>query len=136
MDLATFNRKKDRSISPPLSAALGSEYGHDPRWRRQAVWLSILEVSSETRRRYQESIAALLAETDGISLFADSGLPSDRGLMAELSNRLFANITSWPRDYRELARLFVRVFPTRDEVEHFFSVPPEHFDRIVALESP
>ncbi len=136
VELATFNRTGDRHISPPLSAAVGSEFGQDARWRRQAVWLSILELSPEIRRRYQESVAALLAETNGVSLFADSGLPSDRGLMSELSNRLFALILPAPRDYRELARLFVRIFPTRDEVEHFFSLPPEHFDRIVALEAP
>jgi site-specific recombinase len=136
MDLATFNRTRDRHISPPLSATLGSEYDHDARWRRLAVWLSILEVSPEVRRRYQQSVAALLAETNGVSLFADSGLPSDRGLLSELSNRLFALLLPAPRDYSELARLFVRMFPTRDEVEHFFSLPPEHFDRMVALEAP
>ncbi len=136
VDLATFNRQRDRRISPPLSAALDTEYDHDARWRRQAVWLSVLEVSPEIRRRCQESIAALLAETNGVSLFADSGLPSDRGLMSELSNRLFALLLPAPRDYRELARLFVRIFPTREEVEHFFILPPEHFDRIVALEAP
>ncbi len=136
VDLASFNRTRDRHISPPLSAALGSGYGHDARWRRHAVWLSILEVSPEVRFRYQECIAALLAETNGVSLFAESGLPSDRGLMSELSNRLFALLLPAPREYSELARLFVRVFPTRDEVEHFFSLPPEHFDHIVAWEAP
>ena len=136
VELGNFNRKRDRHICAPLSDSLGTEFDSDPRWRRQAVWLSILETSEEVRGRYQKTVAALLAETNGISLFADSGLPSDRGLFSELSNRLFAILLPAPRDYSELARLFVRMYPTREEVEHFFSLPPEHFDRIVTLEAP
>lgn len=134
--LAAFNRRGDHDIPTPLTDTLGAEYGRDARWRRQAVWLSVLETSHEIRGCCQESIVAILAETNGVSLFADSGLPSDRGLMAELSNRMFALFLPAPRDYRELARLFVRVFPTREEVEHFFSLPSEHFDRIVEFEAP
>jgi len=136
VDLATFNRTRDRHISTPLATPPGGEFENDPRWRRQTVWLSILELSPEIRHRFQETVATLLAETNGISLFADSGLPSDRGLLSELSNRLFALLLPAPRDYRDLARLFIRIFPTRDEVEHFFSLPPEQFDRLVALEAP
>jgi site-specific recombinase len=136
VELAAFTRGKDRNIPAPLPCAPGLNGLHDERWKRQAVWLSILENSPEIRARYRDSLAALLAATNGVSLFAESGLPSDRGLLAELSNRIFGILLPAPREYTELARLFVRMYPTRDEVEHFFSQPPENFDRVVALAAP
>jgi site-specific recombinase len=134
--LAAFTRGKDRNIPAPLPSPPGFRGLHDERWKRQAVWLSILENSPETRSRYHDSLAALLAATNGVSLFAESGLPSDRGLLAELSNRIFGILLPAPREYTELARLFVRMYPTKEEVDHFFSQPPENFDRVVALAAP
>lgn len=134
--LAAFTRGKDRNIPAPLPSPPGFRGLHDERWKRQAVWLSILENSPETRSRYQDSLAALLAATNGVSLFAESGLPSDRGLLAELSNRIFGILLPAPREYTELARLFERMYPTKEEVDHFFSQPPENFDRVVALAAP
>ncbi len=136
VELAAFNRQKDREIPSPLKSPGGTPLEHDERWKREAVWLSILENSREIRARFRDSLAALLAETNGVSLFADSGLPSDRGLLAELSNRALGILLPAPKDYHELARLFVRMYPTGEEVEHFFSQPPENFDRVVALAAP
>jgi site-specific recombinase len=136
VELAVFTRGKDRHIPAPLPCAPGFSGLHDERWKRQAVWLSILENSPEIRSRYHDSLAVLLAATNGVSLFAESGLPSDRGLFAELSNRIFGILLPAPHDYTELARLFIRMYPTKDEVDHFFSLPPENFDRMVALVAP
>ncbi len=136
VELYAFMRGKDRHIPPPLPCTQGQSSLHDERWRREAVWLSILENSPEIRGRYHDSLAALLSETNGVSLFAESGLPSDRGLLAELSNRFLGIVLPAPKEYSELARLFIRMYPTKDEVEHFFSLPPENFDRIVALAAP
>jgi site-specific recombinase len=136
VQLAAFNRRKDREIPSPLKSANGAALVHDERWKREAVWLSILEDSPEVRTRFHDSLAALLAETNGVSLFAESGLPSDRGLLAELSNRALGILLPAPHDYHELARLFVRMYPTGEEVEHFFSQPPENFERVVALAAP
>lgn len=136
VELAAFTRGKDRHIPAALPCTPGFSELHDERWKRQAVWLSILENSPEIRSRYHDSLAALLAATNGVSLFAESGLPSDRGLFAELSNRILGLLLPAPRDYSELARLFIRMYPTKDEVDHFFSQPSENFDRMVTLVAP
>ncbi len=136
VQLTKFMREKDRHIPSPLVSPSGTAMVRDERWKREAVWLSILENSPEVRMRFQESLGALLSETNGVSLFADSGLPSDRGLLAEISDRMLGILLPAPKDYSELARLFVRMYPTGEEVEHFFSQPPEHFDRVVALAAP
>jgi site-specific recombinase len=136
VQMAAFNRRKDREIPSPLKSPSGAALVHNERWKREAVWLSILENSPEVRTRFHDSLAALLAETNGVSLFAESGLPSDRGLLAELANRALGILLPAPHDYHELARLFVRMYPTGEEVEHFFSQPPENFERVVALAAP
>lgn len=136
VQLTKFMREKDRHIPSPLVSPSGTAMVRDERWKREAVWLSVLENSPEVRMRFQESLGALLSETNGVSLFADSGLPSDRGLLAEISDRMLGILLPAPKDYSELARLFVRMYPTGEEVEHFFSQPPEHFDRVVALAAP
>lgn len=136
VELSSFLRGKDKNIPLPLPAPPGFSGLHDERWKRQAVWLSILENSPEVRERYHDALAALISSTNGVALFAESGLPSDRGLLAELSNRIFGILLPVPKDYADLSRLFIRMYPTRDEVEHFFSQPPENFDRVVALAAP
>jgi site-specific recombinase len=104
----------------PLPNALASSD-----WRRGGVWLSILRSSDEIRDRYFAGIASILDETDGVSLFAESGMPSDRGFLPEAFDRLFNILLPAPREEAELAKLFLRLFPTQKEVDRFFSFPPD-----------
>src|SRR5579883_728713 len=103
---------------------------------RDRVWLSILQSSEEIHDRYFAGIAAILDETDGVSLFAQAGLPSDRGLLPEASDRLFTILLPAPREEAELARLFLRLFPTQKEVERFFSLPADQLYVAIALLVP
>jgi site-specific recombinase len=82
------------------------------------------------------AIGAILEDTDAVALFAESGLPNDRGLVPETIDRLFRIILPAPREETDLARLFLRLFPTQKEVDRFFSLPAEVFDRLVLLASP
>ena len=107
-----------------------------PVWRRDRVWLSILQSSEEIRDRYFAGLAAILDETDGVSLFAESGMPSDRGLLPEAADRLFTILLPAPREETELAKLFLRLFPTQKEVERFFILPPDQMHAIVSLIVP
>jgi site-specific recombinase len=105
-------------------------------WRRLGVLLSVLRASDEIRDRYYAGIAAILDETDGISLFAESGMPSDRGLLPEAFDRFFNILLPAPREEGELAKLFLRLFPTQKEVDRFFSLPPDALSYSVALMTP
>jgi site-specific recombinase len=142
--LFKFLRKPDRSIVEPLPSAAPVAVAtpqqpivyHDSKLKRQRVWISILENSPEVRERYRAGIAAILKETNGIALFAQSGLPTDRGLFTEVSDRFFGHILPAPREDIDLSKLFLRLFPSEKEVDRFFSLPSELLDQIALLTSP
>jgi len=135
VDLYKWLRTQDARIpAPPGFSSFPTM--DNPEWRRDRVWLSILQSSPEVRDRYLAGIAAILDETDGVSLFAESGMPSDRGLLPEAFDRLFTILLPAPREDSELAKLFLRLFPTEKEVERFFSVPPERLYATISLIAP
>jgi site-specific recombinase len=128
-------RQKDSRL-PELKIESDSGAWCADEWRRERVWCSILEASPELRDRYQAQIACILEETDGVSLFALAGLPTDRGLISEAFERIFRTVLPAPREETELAKLFVRLLPTPKEVDRFFSLPQQRLDRIAHLATP
>jgi site-specific recombinase len=128
-------RQKDSRL-PELKQESGSGAWSTDEWRRERVWCSILEASPELRDRCQAQVAYILEETDGVSLFAVAGLPTDRGLFSEAFERIFRTVLPAPREETELAKLFVRLLPTPKEVDRFFSLPQERLDRIAHLATP
>jgi site-specific recombinase len=135
VELYDWIRARDTSI-PSLANEPAFPDLNKSDWHRERVWLSILQASAEIRDRYLAGVAAILEETDGISLFAESGLPSDRGLLPEAVDRLFSNLLPAPREETELAKLFLRLFPTQAEVERFFSVPADQLNATISLLTP
>jgi site-specific recombinase len=113
-------RRKDSRL-PELRPVDDFHAGIGPEWRRERVWLCILESSPELRDRYHAGIAAILEETDAVSLFAQAGLPNDRGLVSESFDRLFRIVLPAPREETDLARLLLRLFPTQAEIDRLFS---------------
>jgi site-specific recombinase len=105
-------------------------------WKRQHVWFALLEASPLLCDRYHAGIASILEETDGVSLFAIAGLPTDRGLLQEFFDRLFHAVLPAPRNETELAKLFVRLFPTSEDVDQFFRLPQEELNRVAYLIAP
>ncbi|HEY1472026.1 MAG TPA: hypothetical protein VGF61_23500 [Candidatus Acidoferrum sp.] len=136
VELFNWLRSSDRRIPEPLPRDPQSRERIDPEWKRERVWLSVLEASPEIRDRYRAAIATILDETDAVALFAESGLPNDRGLLPETIDRLFRIVLPAPREETDLARLFLRLFPTQKEVDRFFGLPSDVFDRVVSLSSP
>jgi site-specific recombinase len=137
VDLYAWVREEDAAICDPLSTApsIAAE-AMDPSRKRSLVWASILESSREVLNRYRASIGLILRETDGLTFFAISGLPSDRGLLAETRERLSRILLPSPREDTDLAKLCLRMFPSNKEIDRFFNTPAEHFDRIVSLAAP
>ena len=135
VSLYAWLRQEDDRI-PELKPEPGEGVWCTPDWRRERVWMSILAASAEVRDRYQAGVVAVLEETDAVSLFAQAGLPTDRGLMHEGSDRLFRTLLPTPREETELAKLFIRLFPTQREVDRFFNLPQEQLNRIACLVAP
>ena len=135
VQLFDWLRHRDTTI-PELRPELGPGTWQGAEWRRERVWLAILESSPEVRDRYHAGVAAILDETDALSLFAEAGLPNDRGLVPETVDRLFRIILPAPREETELAKLFLRLFPTKREVERVFNLPQGPLHRIAILLAP
>ena len=136
VELFDWLRVSDRRIPEPLPRNGQQRARTEAQWKRERVWLSVLEASLEVHERYRSAISAILEETDAVALFAESGLPNDRGLFPETIDRLFRIVLPAPREEKDLARLFLRLFPTQKEVDRFFGLPAEVFDRVVMLASP
>ena len=133
--LYSWLRHSDNRL-PELRPASGSFARTGPEWRRERVWLSILESSPELRDRCHAGIAAILDETDAVSLFAQAGLPTDRGLLSETFDRFFRIVLPAPREETDLAKLLLRLFPTQREVDRFFSQSQDQLKELAAQIAP
>ncbi|HSB36177.1 MAG TPA: hypothetical protein VLH41_04835, partial [Thermoanaerobaculia bacterium] len=93
--------------------------------------LDDLEASPEHRDAAGAAFARLLAETDGTNLFGNTGIPSDRGFLAEFGDRVSTRLVPAARDDRDLSRILRRLFRTAAEVEQFQERPLAAFHRLV-----
>src|SRR4029077_8415925 len=98
VELFNWLRVSDRRIPEPLPRDPQGRKRSEAQWKRERVWLSVLEASPEVRERYRAAIATILDETDAVALFAESGLPNDRGLVPETIDRLFRTVLPAPRE--------------------------------------
>jgi site-specific recombinase len=135
VDLYSWLRRRDDRL-PELRPATISYASSGPEWRRERVWISILESSPELRDRYQAGIVSILDETDAVALFAQSGLPTDRGLVSETFDRFFSIVLPAPREETDLSKLFLRLFPTQKEVDRFFSHSTEQMKELAVQIAP
>jgi site-specific recombinase len=135
VDLYAWLRRRDQRL-PELRPATGPFSGTGPEWRRERVWLSILESSPELRDRYHAGIASILEETEAVSLFAQAGLPTDRGLLSETFDRFFRIVLPAPREENDLAKLLIQLFPTQKEVNRFFSQTQDQLKELATQIAP
>ncbi|MFN7986719.1 MAG: gliding motility protein [Thermoanaerobaculia bacterium] len=98
---------------------------------RVAGLLEIAEADPGKRDAFLAALSALLAGTDGASLFGDVGIPGDRGFFAELADRVSARLVPSARDARDLSGLFQRLFRSDAEVEGFLGLPLSDVHRLV-----
>jgi site-specific recombinase len=111
-------------------ASVGGKYA---RWM---LLLDTLERERRARAGFQATLAEIIAETEGENLFADAGLPGDRGFLAEFGDRLMDKLLPAPLDEHDLSRLLTRSYRTRDHAQRFGGIPPEVFEQIVASFAP
>ena len=105
-------------------------------FRRLEGLLVSLEGSARIRSAVHEALGRLLAETEGVPLFGETGLPSHRGFFPELGDRVMNWLLPRPREDADLAGLLGRLFPSVAHTERFRRLPPELFHRIVGAVLP
>jgi len=105
----------------------------EPALARWNLLLMAGESSQVVRGLLQSAFAEVLRESESANLFGTTGLPGERGFLAELSNRLLRKLLPQPADEHDLGRLLQRLFERKGHIERFARVPPQTFDRLVAL---
>ncbi|MCL4810076.1 MAG: hypothetical protein KJ062_20140, partial [Thermoanaerobaculia bacterium] len=95
--------------------------------------LRAIEESPERREQVLGTLSAVLAETDGTALFGDVGIPSDRGFLAELGDRISSRLIPSPRDAHDLSDIVSRLFATDSDVAKFCDLPLSDVHRLVRL---
>ena len=98
--------------------------------------IEVLEALPDVRRGLQDTFAEILSETEGVNLFGETGIPGDRGFIAELTDRVMGRVLPEPNDDHDLARLVSRLYASRAKAESFHVLAPELFDRIVRALAP
>ena len=99
-------------------------------FRRQHVVLCLQERSPELDGQLRSLVSAILRDTSSLALFAETGLPSDRGLVIEFLDRFWRRVLPAPREDTDLSKLLIRLF-THNEVERFALMPADIFGRVV-----
>lgn len=92
----------------PRAPLLGGG-GAGPVHARLTLLVTALEQIPEAQRRVAGALAPLLADMSAIKLLAEVGLPNDRGLWAETTDRLANRLLPQPPDEFDLAAMLGRV---------------------------
>ncbi|HUF19368.1 MAG TPA: hypothetical protein VMP00_01320, partial [Burkholderiales bacterium] len=96
----------------------------------------VLEMVPAARRALQDLFGEIVSETEGVSLFGETGIPNDRGFLAEFVDRLLGRLLPRPADVHDLSRLVTRLYRAGPAVERFTSMPPDFFHHLVELIAP
>ncbi|MDQ3367589.1 MAG: site-specific recombinase [Myxococcota bacterium] len=95
-------------VAGPVVPAPGSH----PALARLELLVLALERIPAARRRFQATLRGVLAGTRAVKLFGEIGLPNDRGLLAETTDRLARKFLPEPPALHELWALASRIIRT------------------------
>jgi site-specific recombinase len=127
VELIEWTRRGEAEISPD-----------DPKAGRTRLMLTIrvLNAATSARRAFQALLADVIWETEAVGLFGDTGIPNDRGFLAEFVDRLLRRILPQPLDAFDLAKLMTRLYRTDDAVERLRHLSPPLFGQLLELTAP
>ena len=106
---------------PPLEGAPPEPYAST----RLRLLLRALDVAPVFRERLSQSLGSLLAESNALGLLCEVGLPNDRGLLDETTDRLARRFLPSPPDHGNLAELFARMFRSQRDADWLSNLPAE-----------
>ena len=110
--------------------------GVPPERSRLFKFVQVIESVPPARRSVQDTFGEILSETEGVNLFGDSGIPSDRAFLAEFVTLVMRRLLPQPSDQHDLSRLVARLYSGRDAVERLRTLAPEAFHRLLEPLTP
>lgn len=132
LSAATPEERADAFVSLVREGRTTSLFGTD-RKSYLGAFQQALEEDPERRGPVLGALSALLAESDGTALFGDVGIPSDRGFLAEMGNRISSRLIPSPRDAHDLSEIVSRLFSSDSDVAAFHELPLSDVHRLVRL---
>jgi site-specific recombinase len=119
-----------KGAPPPSALWIGAE---PPAVARLRIALTAFERFPALHMRWKDALREILAASTGVKLFAEVGLPNDRGLMQETADRLARRFLPRPPEHGQLAELFARLVRKRRDAAWIAAVPDELLVRAAGL---
>lgn len=104
-----------------------------PAVARLRIAVTAFERFPELKSRWMSGLRDVLAASIGVKLFAETGLPNDRGLMQETSDRLARRFLPRPPEHGQLAELFARIFRHPRDATWIAAIPDDLMARLAAI---
>src|SRR5262249_30265717 len=89
--------------------------------------LEALKSVAAYRERLSATLASVLRDSSAVALFAEAGLPSDRGLARETFERIARRVLPRPPDDEDLERFVSRIFRRPRDCAWIEAAPVEVF---------
>ncbi|HEY0253811.1 MAG TPA: hypothetical protein VGC41_19910 [Kofleriaceae bacterium] len=96
-------------------------------------FIQVLEDHPDVAAKLSTTLGSVFAETTSVALFAESGMPGDRGFVGETFERLAQRLLPQPADDENLERFVSRLFRAKRDCAWIDEAPPELFARLAAL---
>lgn len=109
---------------------------HDTNFTELRQLLAYLQTHPETHVRFQEKFGQLVKQTRSVALLAETGVPSDRSLFAEMVRRIVGRVLPSAKDDLDTSKLIVALYSSREDAKRFLAMPAELFDRLVQVLTP
>ena len=117
-------------LPPPSSLWLPPE---PPAVARLRIAVTAFERFPELRTRWMSGLGDVLAASIGVKLFAETGMPNDRGLVQETTDRLARRFLPRPPEHGQLAELFARIFRHPRDATWIAAIPDDLMARLAAI---
>jgi site-specific recombinase len=115
--------------SDTAGEAIAREHAH------LALFVAFLERSPEQQSAFATSIGTVLASTNALSLFAESGMRNERGLLVESGDRIARRFLPRPREELDLSSMLPPLCPGAAARTWITTVPPVLFERVCLVSS-
>ncbi|MFL5364808.1 MAG: hypothetical protein ACJ781_04960 [Myxococcales bacterium] len=108
----------------------------DRRYGQLLAFIDYLRRNDEVRARFQAKAFELFQHLRSVSLFAESGIPSEVNLFAEIVRRLVRSVLPSARGDPDAATLLTTLYSSTRAASQFLRMPPAVFELLDGVLTP